>query len=56
MGDAGYKRQLADIESAESSWLVMRRSLRNRVLTWSHGGFDAAVGLAKKVIKKGRKG
>jgi len=52
MGDAEYKRWFADIERTESSWLLMRRSLRNRLLTRSHAAFDGAVGLAKRIVRR----
>jgi hypothetical protein len=52
MGDAEYKRQLADIETTESSWLIMRRSIRNRILVKSHSILDGTVEFAKKVFRK----
>jgi hypothetical protein len=52
MGDAEYKRWFADIERTESSWLLMRRSLRNRLLTRSHAAFDGAVELAKRIARR----
>jgi CelD/BcsL family acetyltransferase involved in cellulose biosynthesis len=52
MGDAEYKRWFADIERTESSWLLLRRSLRNRLLTRSHAAFDGAVELAKRIVRR----
>ena len=52
MGDAEYKRWFADLERTESSWLLMRRTLRNRLLTRSHAAFDGAVELAKRIARR----
>jgi CelD/BcsL family acetyltransferase involved in cellulose biosynthesis len=52
MGDAEYKRRLADIETAESSWLIMRRSIRNRILVKSHSILNGTVDLVKKVVRR----
>jgi hypothetical protein len=53
MGDAPYKGRFGNILSSDASWLVMRRSLRNRLLAGSHAAFDGSVELAKKIV--GRK-
>lgn len=55
MGDSEYKRKLSDIETAESSWLIMRRSIRNRFLVKSHALLDGTVELAKKVVRRRKK-
>jgi hypothetical protein len=52
MGDAEYKRWFADTERAESSWLLMRSSVRNRLLAGSHAGFDGAVRFAKRMVRR----
>jgi hypothetical protein len=50
MGDAAYKRRFGNDQSSDASWLVMRRSPRNRLLARSHAAFDGSVELVKKII------
>jgi len=55
MGDAEYKRKLSNIETAECSWLIMRRSIRNRIIVKSHAMLDGTVELAKKIVRRNGK-
>jgi hypothetical protein len=55
MGEAEYKRKLSNIETAESSWLIMRRSIRNRILVKSHAMLDGTVELLKKIARRNGK-
>lgn len=52
MGDADYKRWFADSERTEASWLLMRPTVRNRLLRGSHVAFDGAVRLAKRMTRR----
>jgi CelD/BcsL family acetyltransferase involved in cellulose biosynthesis len=50
MGDAAYKRRFGNDQSSDASWLVMRRSPRNRLLARTHAAFDGSVEVVKKII------
>jgi hypothetical protein len=50
MGDAAYKRRFGNAQSSDASWLIMRRSARNRFLARSHAAFDGSVELVKKLV------
>jgi hypothetical protein len=53
MGDAAYKRRFGNAQSSDSSWLVMGRSIRNRLLARSHAAFDGSVELVKRIVGRG---
>ena len=53
VGDATYKMRFGNISSTDRSLLLMRKSIRNRLITSGHKALDDSVRLIKRII--GRK-
>ncbi len=52
VGDATYKQRFGNSERADVSCFVMRRRLRNIVLTKSHAVFSGAAQAAKRLLRR----
>jgi CelD/BcsL family acetyltransferase involved in cellulose biosynthesis len=52
IGDAEYKRRFGNLELADASVLLFRKTLSNRLRRASHRTFQSAVRLAKKLVRK----
>lgn len=50
--DATYKMRFGNVSTTDRSWLVMRRSIHNRMITSGHKVLDGSVRLIKRIITR----